>query len=465
MEWHAMGFASRGLAGPLAAAILLTGAAPHDADLAAIAAAAGHPARRHLHAERSFVRDNRTFAETLDADGPRRLERLCLGTICRGSWNDGRSVRSFGLNGIPLPDRALDAPLARSLAAIETLAFAESGFEGTVRPLPATGGLRRWLVDAPGGRPLVVDVDRTDRPVAVEDGDERRPLVASAAPDGTLLFADRAYPTVAISAEPLGPPPGARTTPGPARDLPLAPGPLPIVPCLVDGTAARCLLDSGTTPSAVSLAFAERLGREPEGEIAISALGEYLTGAIATQTLDLGAQRLDGLRLAVLPTERGLGFDVVVGADALAGLRLTFDAARGTVRIEPGGGPFDGATIEFGDRDGVPVVDAVLAGRAPVTLLLDTGDDGLVTVGYALFQHDPALLTPHGNARREGFGGSTTALAGELASLTVGSVTFTHVPVAAVRGLAAGHLGYALAARCAPLTIDFAEQRLACGAR
>ncbi len=462
-----MGFASRRFAAPLVLALFLTGAQPADrAALDRIAAYAGHPATLHLRATRTLVVDNRTTLETLDAQGAKRLVRTCRDGLCHGIWNDGHTVRPFGINGVPLPDDDLDAARERTAAAIDTTAFAEPDFAGTVAPLPPAGGQNRWLVHVSGGSPLVAWTDENGAIRGIGGPEERipAPVYAAATPGGAILYARVALASAERLDGPLEAPPGARTITGASLQLPLS-GPLPIVPCHIDGRPARCLLDTGTTPSGVTLDFAERLGAEPHGEITIAALGTYVTGTIDQRTIALGNATIGPLSLAVIPTAQGIGFDAILGTDALAGLRLTFDSKTRTVEIGAPGGPLEGALVPLRfTGDGVPLVNADI-GDLPQALLFDTGDNGLLSIGFDTYLKHVDLFAPGPNVPVEGLAGTAAALAGTIAHARIGGLTLGPAAIRAVRGEHLGHIGFGLAARCAKLVVDISQGELSCTPR
>jgi hypothetical protein len=450
--------------------LTLTAAAPGAENPAgALAAAAGHPARHHLRAQANRVSDGQTESATLEVDGTSRLERQCHADLCEGTWFDGSQSFAFGINGTPLHERQRDEGAERTFAAIASTAFAEPGFVGAggqVTALPATGaGSARYRVSAPGGADLVAVADaRTQRLEAVErpDGSVYATLVASGTASA-LVYGTRAYDSVAVMNEPLAAPSGPPVLGANEGEIGLAPGPLPIVPCRLAGRDAACLIDSGTTPSALTLAFAERIEREPRGTIAIEGLGSYVTGVVDADPLDVGGAHIGGLHFAVIPHVRGADFDVILGSDVLARLRIELDAGRRRARIGPAGGQPAGDPIAVDFIGGLPFTDVRLRDRAPEPLLIDTGDSATLSIGYDEYRLDTSLFAPRGASRVSGAGSVTMdGLDGELPHVDFGPARFNNVAITAVRGQHRGHLGYGFAARCGRLVLDFGERRIEC---
>lgn len=465
---------------PVAAAALAVGldalapTLPNPA--AAVATAAGHSAQRHLRAESTRLVDGQPVSVSLDVAGPARLERECQADLCRGTWFDGAQDFSFGLNAAPLHERDRDERTLRTFAAIASTAFAEPAFlsaGGRVGAAAiAADGRLRYTVTAPRGDELVAVVAaRGGQLEAVERPDRSvyAPLVASGDPPARV-YAAQAYDRVASVSAPLTEPSGPRANVAGATTLELRPGPLPIVPCRLSGRDAGCLIDTGTTPSAMTLAFAERLGLEPRGTLEISALGTYLTGVVDAGPLELGAATVAAagngpLHWAVIPHVRGPEFDVVIGSDILAGLTLELDPGRRVARLMASGAGLGGPLIEVDFGAGLPIADVRIGEqRSAEPMLVDTGDTGTVSIGYDEFRLDEGLFSGREHALASGAGATTMdALGGELRRLEVGQVRFGDVGIVAVRGQHRGHLGYGFAARCGRFLLDLGARRIACG--
>ncbi len=464
-----MGCASRRLAVLVAMLLPATNsaAAPPANPAAPIAVAAGHPAQHHIRAQTNWSREGQSGTLTLETQGVQRLERECADDLCSGSWFDGRERRTFGINGTPFPDRNGDPGAERTFAAIVSTAFAEPEFlvaGGTVASLPDAGdGQLRYRVSAPQGSELVAVADaRTHRLTGVTspDGTRGRRLIATIA-GATTVYGTRAYDRVAAADGALVPPAGPAVSVGEPAELAVSRDALPIVACSLNGHPANCLIDTGTTPSAVTLDFAERLGQEPHGRIEIGGLGTYLTGAIQAGPLVVASATFPALRLAVIPRARP-NFDVVLGSDVLAGLRIVFAGGGHRARIEPATGDLDGTPVALEFAAGLPFVEVRLGGRDErEPLLVDTGDSNLVSIGYDEYREDSGLFAPRGSGTAAGLGAEPMdTVDGILDRLDIAGQSLSDVPISAVRGQHGGHLGYALAGRCTSLTLDLGARRI-----
>jgi hypothetical protein len=220
----------------------------------------------------------------------------------------------------------------------------------------------------------------------------------------------------------------------------------------------------------MTLAFAERLGREPHGSIDVRGLGEYLTGVVEAGPLELGTLAFASLRFAIVPHPRGAEFDVIVGSDALAAVEVTFLAAQRRVQVtkEPtdAAEPADAEVFPLTFRDGLGSIDAELGPTGTQrTLIVDTGDSGTLSIGYDQYREAPDVFTPRGSAVAGGIGSELRdSLVGEVDRFAIGPARFDHVPIVAVRGQHQGHLGYAFAARCGRFVLAFGRGRIACRA-
>jgi hypothetical protein len=468
MELHAMGFASRPWCGPLVIALILAlaGIAPPAASpLTAIAAVAGHPSRVHLRASNSRVRDNRPIDEVLDIEGVHRMVRRCRADLCTGTWFDGSQLSDFGINMTSFPQTSSEVPTLVTYAAIVSTAFAEPDFTGTVTMLPANGTNDRFRVAASNGAPLIAIADSATHA-----------LLRVEAPEGTLvadfiashvgamtLYTDRRYQTVVQISEPLAAPAGPLTTLAGESDIPIVSPIFPVVPCTVDGVHANCLIDTGMTPSGMTLDFSEKLGREPHGEIDMPALASYVTGVVDVAKITVGSATIAGLRTVVVPQTRGINFDVILGSDALAGMRVILDPEHRSVHIGATSPTATGTGIALHFEGGLPYVDATLSpSLGPQRLVLDTGDNGTLSIPFDAYRKDPTLFAKLRDAKTYGLSGSADAIVGQLPSAGIGALTLEHADIQAVRGTTAGHVGYAFAGRCGRLAIDYRQLRMDC---
>jgi len=396
-----MRFAVRAVALSAAAAALCAASPPPALPLAAVAAASGHAALVHVRARATGTLEGRPFEVTFERFGASLLMRRCIAEVCDGSWFDGNRRWTFGLNEVLLPDDGdLGLPQRRTLNAIASYLFAEPAFRsqgGTV----AVAGPDAWRVRAHDGAELIARVDPAThrlRSVETEAGETLAGFQGSlrAGPatipreqsgaDSVSLDSGQAVPG------PIVPPAGPAVTYAGDGALKLSGDPVPIVPCTLAGHAVKCLIDTGATPSAIALPLAEQLGLEPRGELDIAAFDQFATGFVEAGPLSLGAARFERARFAVVPSTYAARFDVVVGADLLARVRLRLDRAHGLAQITA---PNDGsagpapvvATIPLRFREGTPRLDAVLDGRAQQGAVFDSGDQSQLSFGYAAYRN------------------------------------------------------------------------------
>jgi predicted aspartyl protease len=461
-----MRFAVR--AATLAAAFALAGAGPQDDQLGAIAAAAGHVALVHVRATASRLDEGRTIETSFDQLGTSQLLERCIAGVCGGTWFDGERRWTFGLNEVPLPEAVDDATLTeRTLAAIESYAFAEPAFRaGGGVAAPVSAG--RWRVRAHDGAELIAVLDpasRAVRRVETPAGSVVAEFAREVRAGGGRFALDRRGPlesgpldAAAPASGPLRPPPGPAVTVTPGGlPLPLAAGPVPIVACTVGGRAERCLLDTGATPSAVTLGVAEALGLEPHGELEIAGLGRFATGFIESGPLTLGPARFARARFAVIPPAAALRFDVVVGSDLLARVRVVLDGARRIATILPPGGTAAGTAVGLTFRAGSPFVAATLGDR-PHAALLDTGDAAVVSLGIADYRTGPQWPVV-GRGEALGVAGADDTLTVQLPAFAVGTLAVGPARATVRRTQPAPHVGIGLWTRFR-LDLDEATERI-----
>ncbi len=465
-----MRFAVASLA--LSALLATVGAAPPLDPLASLAAANGHPAEVHFRARGSRVVEGRTVTTTLDQLGQTRLVERCIAGVCGGDWFDGTREWTFGLNEVALPEAVDEATLTlRTLAAIAAYAFAEPAFRANGGTVTAAGA-DRWRVRARDGVALVAVIDAASQTVIRVETAAGRPLAVYGRPvkaGGASFPLDRSGPaelgtfdSVAAVAGSLGPPAGAVPAFAAASPLPLAAEPVPIVPCTLAGRSVRCLLDSGATPSAISLPLAEALNLEPHGELEIAGFSRFATGFVETGPLVLGPARFAQARFAVVPPSRAAHFDVVVGSDLLGRVRLVLDRRQGTARILPPGGSEGPNSVALTFRAGSPIVAAQL-GPQGVRALLDTGDESVVSFGYAAYRDGPAWpVIAHEQAT--GMAGAEDAFTVEIPEVRIGSIVLGTTRALVRRTQVSAHVGVGLWTRYV-LDLDEQGERISFGGR
>ncbi|HYW54559.1 MAG TPA: retropepsin-like aspartic protease [Dongiaceae bacterium] len=448
-----MRFALRPLA--LAGAIAIVAAAPAPdplAGLAALATANGHAAAVHLRASGKRIVDGRTILTTVEQLGAQRLVRRCINEVCAGTWFDGEHEWTFGLNDVVLPEEDDQATLTeRTLYAIVSYAFAEPAFRGLGGTV-ARDGAGRWHVRARDGLELIATVDPGSHTVRRVDNAAGRPVAGygrEARAGGAAFALDRSGPLeqgpldeVTAVAGPLGPPAGVGVALGGDAPLALSADPIPIVPCNLGGRGVHCLLDTGATPSAMTLAMAETLGLEPHGELEISGIGRFATGYVEAGPLVLGPARYERARFAVLPQAAGSRFDVVVGSDLLGRVRLVLDRARRTVRVLPSGGAAGTTAVRVSFHSGSPIVQTRF-GPQGARALLDTGDQAVLSLGYAAYRVGPQWpVISRGQA--VGVGGVDDIFTVEIPDVQVGTLALGPTRATVRRTQDVAHVGIGL---------------------
>ncbi|MDB5068890.1 MAG: hypothetical protein JWM87_1, partial [Candidatus Eremiobacteraeota bacterium] len=421
--------------------------------LGVLAAANGHAAAVHLRATGTRMVEGRTVTTTLDVLGTQRLFRRCVAGVCGGTWFDGSREWTFALNDVALAEEVDEAVLTqRTLAAIASYAFAEPAFRaagGTVVP----AGAGRWRVRARDGIELVAVVDPATNALARIDTAEGRPLAGygrGVRAGGARFALDRSGPfetgpldAVEVVPDPLGPPLGATATFAGDAALRLGDDPIPIVSCTVGGRTVRCLLDSGATPSAMTLGLAETLKLEPHGELEIAGQSRFATGFVESGPLEVGAARFQHVRFAVVPPSRAARFDVVIGSDLLARVRLILDRAGRTARIvAPAGGNDPPGAVRVAFHNGAPIVQTMF-GPQGARALLDTGDEAVLSIGYAAYRVGPQW-TVVARGQAIGMAGADDVITVEIPDVRIGPLALgmTRTVVRRTQGIA--HVGIGL---------------------
>jgi predicted aspartyl protease len=307
------------------------------------------------------------------------------------------------------------------------------------------------------------------RSVATEHGREIESYRRYVRADGAAFALERrgeleefTLETASVAAEQLQPPAGAAVTFSGDGFAELGNDAVPIVPCTLGGRAARCVLDTGATPSAVVLPLAEALGLEPRGELEIAGFSRFATGFVEAGPLTLGGARFARARFAVIPAVSAARFDVVIGADLLGEVRLVLDRARGRAEISaPRGGPHAGA-VALRFAGGVPHVEVTLDGRT-AGALFDSGDASIVSLGYAEYRRGPQWpVVDRGQA--VGVAGGTDAFFVTIPDVRLGTVPLGAARATVNRTQSEPHVGAGLWTKCV-IELDEAGAALGCSPR
>jgi len=455
-----MGSAFPRSAVPLLAAALLAAAA---SPLAQIVAAGGHPGTTAIRGTVTRIEDGVRFTITDERNGRQRLVRECAGPLCSGTWFDGDRLSTFGINGDTYPASPEASRNERTIAAVLELRFAEPDFDGTVAAL----GPHRFLVQADGGTPFTVRIDPASRLPIEASGPGGIPSLTFEPPQriaGAAVLAAAPFDRLEAGPERLEPPGGPHIAFGPVIALGFNPATaLAIVPCRLETLTLRCLFDTGSTPSSLTLPVAERLGREPQQTIVVHSFETYASGTIDAGPLTIGNATVVPLHFAVIPSTRDLGYDVIVGSDILDAMRVEVDAAKGLVRVMPPRAEAPGLAIPLSFDLGSPYVALTIAGE-PEEALFDTGDPSLAAIGYDAYRKHPAFPASQAGDV-SGVVGASDTLAGRADDVRIGPLVLGSAPVLVVRSRHTAHVGLGLAQRCAVLGIDLHEGRLDCTPR
>jgi len=459
---------------------------PLEALLARVRIATGRPYAHHVVSTSTQTEDGRAYDVRSESDGYRFVVRRCRDVVCAGLYFDGERAYAVDANDTALPADLHEDRELRTLRAIATAAFASPDFRGDGGALTDLGtaerdgkALRRIAVAATGSPPLDVLID-TDRALAV--------AVADA--DGTVVDDYRDFRTVdgltlpfeivhrgsqverfaarGVSGEPLAVPAGIVPTfagaeqvamhrPDPARN---ASAGQPVVPCTLGGVAVLCLIDTGNSGFGISLELSERLNLEPSGEYEVNGVGRYVTGLVTAGPLHVGSATYGLAKYVVLHDLHDYGYDVVLGADALAHAVVTLDYRRAIVRFAAGDAQPEGETIPLRFENLVPVVAAQL-GAYDAALALDTGDVAAVNISQPYYASHPGLFAPQGSRQISGIGGSSSQIVGVIPSVRIATFEVLGQPIAATgtaAGTGDGHLGGAFLSHFT-LVLDYARAR------
>ena len=418
--------------------------------------------------------DGAPAAITSNAQDLRYLQQRCNGSVCVGTYFDGERVYDVNLNGTELPRTAGAEPYVRALRVLAMLSFLDPAFDGKIydRGIVSYAGkrLRLLFVEDRIALPLKVYIDQRTalvRAAQTFDGqtlgfsDYRRvgrfTLPYSVDLNGALL---ERYASRVVDSQPFAaphPPHVVVMSPHPHVDLdPQSVSPL--ATCQLAGTAEACLIDSGNSAMAMSLELAEELHLQPVGMLPIAGLGNYATEVVHAGPLDIGGIRLDSANYVVLTDIHRLGYDIVVGADVLAAVPLTFDNARHVISFERAAGAGSGVTVPLQFQNFIPVVDVTL-GIQPSVLAVDTGDQSNINLAYGYYSEHSGLFTITHSRSVTGVGGQSEELLGEIGSVQIGSITAQHQQIGAtktLRGTADGHLGAAFLSKFR-VVLDYAR--------
>jgi len=414
-----------------------------------------------------------------DSEGLRINVRHCTGDLCTGSYFDGIHLYAVNMNGTALPEATGPEPFLRALRLVASLQFLSPSFSAQGGRIGGAGdasfGGRRYhtlVVGAVNSVPLRVYVDpqsalvRAAReiggPETFEYRDYRRigrfnlPFVVLH--DGQLF---ERYDNRAPVSSAFEPPRGLVPSVTAPQTLPTDPNAItPIVDCSVGGIAVRCLVDTGNSGISMSSELASRLAAPVVGTYQIRGLGGYQAQVVRAGPLRLGSATYPEAYYAVLSDLRRYGYDVVLGADVLAGSNVQFDAAAHAIRF---GVPIAKSriTVPLSFENFIPVIDVNL-GTVQATLAVDTGDESNINLTYEFYAKHPGLFSVTQRRSVSGIGGSSVELIGEIPQVRIGDYRTGPQRIGTTQNLAAtafGHIGAAFLQQFV-VQLDYAAAQL-----
>ncbi len=399
-----------------------------------------------------------------DSEGLRITVRHCTGELCSGTYFDGTHLYNVNINDTAVPQTLQPEPFLRSLRLVASLQFLSPSFVAQGGRIAAAGdasfGGRRYhtfVVGAVNAVPLRLYVDPASALVRLarevggtetfEYRDYRRvgrfSLPFEVLHDGQLFerYDDRAPVSTAFQ-PPRGLAPALRGTPQTVTTDPQAI--TPIVNCSVGGIAVRCLVDTGNSGISMSSELASQLGAPVVGNYQVRGLGGYQTQVVRTGPLRVGTAAYPEAYYLVLNDLRRYGYDVVLGADVLAGTNVEFDAGAHVIRF---GAPVarNRLTVPVSFENFIPVIDVGL-GTVQASLAVDTGDESNINLAYEFYAKHPGLFSVTQRRSVSGIGGSSVELIGEIPQVRIGDYRTGPQRIGTTQSLAAtayGHLGAA----------------------
>jgi hypothetical protein len=397
-----------------------------------------------------------------ESEGLRVFVRHCTGEVCDGTYFDGEHLYSVNMNGTTLAQSLEPEPFLRSLRLVASLDFlsptfilhggrvggaGDATYKGKSYETIAVGDVNavplRLYVDPQTG--LIRLARELGGSETFEYLNYRRvgafTLPFEVLHDGQLLerYDDRA----AVSSEfypPHGPLPIFKGPPEPIATDPTSV--TPIVDCTLAGIPLRCLVDSGNSGLSISSELASRLAAPVVGNYQVRGLGGYSTEVVRAGPLRIGNATYPDAYYAVLTDLRRYGYDVVLGADALAATGVEIDAAAHVIRL---GTPIDRSRINLpiSFEHFVPVVTVGL-GPIDTELAVDTGDESNINLAYDFYAKHPGLFDVTQRRFVSGIGGSSVEMLGEISQVRVGDYHTGPQRIGTtqtLQGTAFGHLG------------------------
>jgi hypothetical protein len=415
-----------------------------------------------------------------DVQGLRFVLSQCIGEVCLGTYFDGNRLFSVNINDTALPSADARDPYLRALRILGTLAFLAPDFEQNGGRIMDDGWTtfagkrcRELELDAPLAASMIVFVDPDSGLVAgaKDASGEHKYAMRDYRRVGSYMLPfeidmDGApidtYITRSVVDAPLRVPAGL--TPeflGNPAMMQLDPQSItPTGMCTIAGIQVHCLIDTGNSALSMSSQLAERLALEPIGMLQVAGLGNYATGVVEAGPLQVGNVRFGKAKYIVLGDIERYGYDLILGADVLANMPVTFDYAKHALYFgaQDSAGA-TGATVPLRFENFVPVVDVTL-GSLATALAVDTGDQSTVNLSYDYYRQHASLFTPTLRRNVGGVGKQCEELEGRIALLRIGSLFSENQSIGTTECLNAtadGHLGSAFLDQYR-VTLDYPHQ-------
>ncbi|MFN2449500.1 MAG: hypothetical protein ABR508_06885, partial [Candidatus Baltobacteraceae bacterium] len=409
-----------GAAGPQAAAL-----APL---FARMRAANGGLVNAHIVSTSRHLVDGMPAILTTHVQGLRYRQDQCTGLVCLGTYFDGERLFSVNINDTALPRSSTPEPRLRALRILGMLAFLDPQFEGTVYD----GGAAHFL-----GRTVrrIFVSDRIALPMEIYVNPQTGLVAGAQDVNGDAVYVMRDYRRVGafvlpfeidrsgapleryltrrVEAAPFNAPQGlhAQEIAGALPAMALDPQSiLPLGTCTVAGISVACLIDSGNSALSMSVELAEQLNLKPVGMLRVAGLGNYATEVVRAGPLKLADKNFGDANYVVLSDIHRYGYDIVIGADALATMPVTIDYQAHALYFGQNV-PVSAAaaTVPLAFQNLVPVVSVILNDSLS-SLAVDTGDQSNINLGYEYYREHSQLFQATKMQSVSGVGGESVEL-------------------------------------------------------
>jgi len=204
----------------------------------------------------------------------------------------------------------------------------------------------------------------------------------------------------------------------------------------INGVEGHFYLDTGTGVIALNDDFADRARASVSGDSAASGFGGVgKTRERHIDSIEIGGNTLSNVRVTSIahresehgnlePTDGMIGFDLFAGAVielslSDATMRILDPQTRPAV-------PSGAAAIGVDLSHNAPRLPAVVNGKLPIFVTLDSGDPDLVVLSDDVERHGVPLIDTE-ELTASGIGGSELLRCGPLSSLTVGPFHYVNI--------------------------------------